>query len=273
MIRTPKKLYAIIGHPLGHTMSPALHNSGFNMFSLASVYMAFPTLPEKLANFMTALRTLPIHGASVTIPHKESVMKYVDQITPRAAKVGAVNTLFWDNEILVGDNTDVLGFIAPLAQVNAIFRHALVLGAGGAAKAVLAGLQEVNVQHVTICNRTAERAQRLAKQFTVDYVGWENRGTVEADLVINTTPMGMSGEHIEKTPYPSKMFCNEGVAYDLVYNPLKTIFLRDAEKAGWKTIDGLHMFAAQGAEQFRLWTGENIPLEHIRTLVSTTLGL
>ncbi|MCT4535760.1 shikimate dehydrogenase [Halodesulfovibrio sp.] len=273
MIRTPEKLYAIIGHPLGHTMSPALHNSGFNMFSLPAVYMAFPTPPEKLADFMTAFRTLPIHGASVTIPHKETVMQYVDRITPRAAKVGAVNTLFWDNETLVGDNTDVLGFLAPLTQDDSTFRHALILGAGGAAKAVLAGLHELNVQQVTICNRTAERAQHLAEQFAVEYVDWEKRGTVEADLVINTTPMGMSGEHVEKTPYPPEMFRNEGVAYDLVYNPLKTTFLRDAEKAGWKTIDGLHMFAAQGAEQFRLWTEKDIPLEHIRTLISTTLGL
>lgn len=254
-------------------MSPALHNSGFNMFSLPAVYMAFPTPPKKLADFMTAFRTLPIHGASVTIPHKETVMQYVDRITQRAAKVGAVNTLFWDNETLVGDNTDVLGFLAPLAQDDCTFRHALVLGAGGAAKAVLAGLHELNVQQVTICNRTAERAQHLAGQFAVEYVDWEERGTVEADLVINTTPMGMSGEYVEKTPYLPKMFRNEGVAYDLVYNPLKTTFLRDAEKAGWNTIDGLHMFAAQGAEQFRLWTEKDIPLEHIRTLISTTLGL
>lgn len=273
MIRTPEKLYAIIGHPLGHTMSPALHNSGFNMFSLPSVYMAFPTPPEKLADFMAAFRTLPIYGASVTIPHKETVMEYVDKITPRAAKVGAVNTLFWKDNILVGDNTDVLGFIAPLVQEELSFRHALVLGAGGAAKAVLAGLHEVNVRNVTICNRTAERAKNLAEQFAVEYVDWENRGSVEADLVINTTPMGMSGEHIEKTPYPLEMFHNEGVAYDLVYNPLETTFLREAKKAGWNTIDGLHMFAAQGAEQFRLWTGKDIPIEHIRNLVSTTLGL
>ena len=142
---TPEKLYAIIGHPLGHTMSPALHNSGFSMYNLASVYMAFPTPPEKLSNFMTAFRTLPIHGASVTIPHKETVIEYLDEITPRAKTVGAVNTLFWQEDKLVGDNTDVLGFMAPLIGMESKFKRALVLGAGGAAKAVLAGLKELGV--------------------------------------------------------------------------------------------------------------------------------
>lgn len=269
----PEKLYGIIGHPLGHTMSPALHNSGFSMFSLPSVYMAFPTPPKKLADFMTAFRTLPLYGASVTIPHKETVMEYVDRITPRATLVGAVNTLYWDNGVLVGDNTDVLGFMAPLIDSPATYSRALVLGAGGAAKAVLAGLKELGVHNVTICNRTAHRAASLAVQFDVDCVDWDARGIVEADLVINTTPMGMAGDHVDKTPFAEEMFTGKGTAYDLVYNPLETVFLRTAKAAGWETIDGLHMFAAQGAEQFRLWTGENIPHDHIRNLVTDMLNL
>ena len=270
---TPEKLYAIIGHPLGHTMSPALHNSGFSMYNLASVYMAFPTPPEKLSDFMTAFRTLPIHGASVTIPHKETVIDYLDEITPRAKTVGAVNTLFWQDEKLVGDNTDVLGFMAPLIGMERKFKHALVLGAGGAAKAVLAGLKELGVVDVTICNRTEIRAHQLADQFGTGIILWEERGNVLADLVINTTPMGMAGKFVCESPYEQEMFKGEGVAYDLVYNPLETVFLRSAKEAGWDTVDGLHMFAAQGAEQFRLWTGKELPHEHIRSLISEKLAL
>lgn len=273
MTAPQKKLYGIIGHPLGHTMSPALHNSGFNMFSLQSVYMAFPTPPEKLAEFMESFRTLPMYGASVTIPHKETVMEYVDTITPRAEKVGAVNTLYWEHDDIVGDNTDVLGFMAPLKDKKKTLKKALVLGAGGAAKAVLAGLQELGINDITICNRTAQRAENLATQFKIDAVAWEDRGSVNADLIINTTPMGMSGEHVDATPFTAEMFQEHGTAYDLVYNPLETTFLRTAKEAGWETIDGLHMFAAQGAEQFKLWTGKNIPHEHIRKLVSNLLRL
>lgn len=268
-----KKLYGIIGHPLGHTMSPALHNSGFNKFSLDAVYMAFPTPPEKLSEFMDNFRKLPMYGASVTIPHKEAVMEYLDSITPRAQKVGAVNTLYWENDLLVGDNTDVLGFMQPLTTRENKGSKALVLGAGGAAKAVLAGLQELGVEDITICNRSPERADKLAEQFAVTAIDWESRGTADTDLIINTTPIGMAGEHVEKTPYEADMFKETGVAYDLVYNPLETAFLRTAAAAGWETIDGLHMFAAQGAEQFRLWTDKTLPLDHIRRLVSNLLHL
>lgn len=273
MPNTPEKLYAIIGYPLGHSMSPALHNSGFHMYNLASVYMAFPTPPEKLSDFMTAFRTLPIYGASVTIPHKEAVIDYLDEITPRAKMVGAVNTLFWQEEKLVGDNTDVLGFMAPLMGMANTFKHALVLGAGGAAKAVLAGLEELGISDVTICNRTEMRAQQLADQFETSIVPWEKRGGVMTDLVINTTPMGMAGKFVSDSPYEPEMFKGEGVAYDLVYNPLETVFLRSAKEAGWGTVDGLHMFAAQGAEQFRLWTGKELPHEHIRNLIAEKLAL
>ena len=273
MSSLPEKLYAIIGHPLGHTMSPALHNSGFEMFQLPAVYMAFPTPPEKLSDFMTAFRTLPIYGASVTIPHKETVMKYVDSITPRAQAVGAVNTLFWDNDLLVGDNTDVLGFMAPLVGKANPYGKALVLGAGGAAKAVLAGLKELGVAECTITNRTTARAEALAKQFDATFVPWEERGAIDASLVINTTPMGMAGENAHMSPYTAEMFRGTGTAYDLVYNPLQTEFLSLAQQAGWETIDGLHMFAAQGAEQFRLWTRKDLPHDHIRKLIADLLSL
>ena len=270
----PEKLYGIIGHPLGHTMSPALHNWGFERCGIAAAYMAFPTPPEKLADFVAAFRTLPLSGASVTIPHKETVMPMLDGITPLAQAVGAVNTLYWDNGRLMGDNTDITGFLSPLRQHAGRIGSALVLGAGGAAKAVLAGLRELGVANVTITNRSPERAAAVAQPFGAAVVPWDDRTKIEAGLVINSTPLGMSGENADRTPYPVDAFAGRGgIAYDLVYNPLRTRFLAEAEAAGWQTLDGLHMFAAQGREQFRIWTGAELPLEEVRDCIRKILSL
>lgn len=274
MTRIPEKLYGIIGHPLGHTMSPALHNWGFERCGIAAAYMAFPTAPAALADFMSALRTLPIAGASVTIPHKETVMPFLDGMTERARTVGAVNTLYWDGDRLMGENTDITGFLSPLRPHAGRIRSALVLGAGGAAKAVLAGLQELGVAEVHMANRSRERAEQVAAPFGAMVVPWEERAHVQADLVINSTPLGMSGENAEHSPYPSEAFgASGGIAYDLVYNPLRTRFLREAEAAGWEVLDGLHMFAAQGQEQFRIWTGVELPLEDVRERIKGILSL
>lgn len=269
----PEQLYGIIGHPLGHTMSPALHNWGFARCGIRAVYMAFPLPPEKLADFVTAFRTLPLSGASVTIPHKEAVMPLLDGVTGRAQAVGAVNTLFWEQGRLMGDNTDVAGFLAPLRKRAGTVRKALVLGAGGAAKAVLAGLNELGVGEVLIANRARERAEAVAAPFGAAVVPWEDRAGTGADLVINSTPLGMAGENAGRTPYPAEGFAGIGLAYDLVYNPLHTRFLAEAQAAGWETLDGLHMFAAQGAEQFRIWTGEELPLGDVRQRIAEYLML
>lgn len=272
--RIPEKLFGIIGYPLGHTMSPALHNWGFERFGIAAAYMAFPTSPDKVADFITAFRTLPISGASVTIPHKETVMPLIDGITERARLVGAVNTLYWDNGRLMGENTDITGFLSPLRAHAARISSALVLGAGGAAKAVLAGLRELGVESVCITNRSPERAVAVAAPFGVTVVPWEDRGSVVADLVINSTPLGMAGTNVEHTPYPAEYFyASGGIAYDLVYNPLRTRFIAEADAAGWQTLDGLHMFAAQGIEQFRIWTGETLPLDAVRERIMQILSL
>ncbi len=260
MTRIPEKLFGIIGHPLGHTLSPALHNWGFAQFQLPAVYMAFPLPPERLADFLTAFRTLPMQGASVTIPHKEAVMPLLDEVAPRARTVGAVNTLYWKGERLIGENTDVAGFLAPLRAVRAPLRRVLVLGAGGAARAVLAGLtecaDELGVEQVLLTNRSPERACALAAPFGTQVVPWEARTQTGANVLVNCTPLGMAGDNEAQTPWPAASFGPQGgLAYDLVYNPLRTRFLREAQAAGWQTLDGLHMFVAQGVAQFRLWTG------------------
>lgn len=268
--RQPGTLYGIIGYPLGHSLSPLLHNWGFSQLGLDGMYMAWPLEQEKVADFITAARTLPIRGVSVTIPHKQTVLPLLDRVSDRARRLGAVNTLYWDRDALCGENTDVLGFLAPLRGRS--FSEALVLGAGGAARAVLAGLAELGVPRVRLANRTAARARELAAEFGVEPLPWEERAAVGADLIVNASPLGMRGERAGETPLTREGFSGRGLAYDLVYNPLRTRFLAEAESAGWETQDGLGMFVEQGRAQFRLWTGRELPADGARELLRAALG-
>ncbi|MEG2171784.1 MAG: shikimate dehydrogenase [Desulfovibrionaceae bacterium] len=262
MNNIPQQLYGIIGYPLGHSQSPRVHNAAFTAAGLSKVYMAWPTPPEKLAALIDAVRTLPIAGLSVTIPHKERIIPLLDAITPAAHQVGAVNTVFWKDGALCGHNTDMAGFMAPLQGKKLC--SALVLGAGGAARAVLAGLQTLGYTSI-LTNHHLPKAMALAHEFQIEYVPWEKRTHVQVDILINATPLGMQGDGQDKSPYPAAAFApNGGLAYDLVYTPLHTRFLREAHAAGWDIQDGLDMFAAQAAEQFHLWTGESLDPKTVR---------
>lgn len=227
----PEKLYGIVGHPLGHSLSPRLHNAGFARTGWPGAYFAWPVPPERLPDFINTVRLLPVHGVSVTIPHKEAVIPLLDRLTPRARAVGAVNTLYWDGDALCGDNTDVPGFLAPL-QNHPPITAALVLGAGGAARGVLAALRERNIPRIAVANHNADKAATLAAAFDAEALPWAERGLWGADMVVNATPLGMRGARLEETPFPAQGFTGQGLAYDLVYNPLETRFLREATLAG-----------------------------------------
>lgn len=266
----PEKLYGIIGHPLGHSLSPLLHNHGFQKLGLCSSYFCWPIPPGKLPEFMTAMRTLPIAGASVTIPHKCTVMPYLDGYSEDAIHAGAVNTLFWKDGKLLGDNTDVQGFLKPLEPHLKRLNSALVLGVGGAARAVLWGLKRRGVEKLAICGRKKEIIAQLSQEFGAESVEWENRGAWQGDLLINATPLGMQGALAEENPWPGGTK-NIQIMYDLVYNPLKTKFLREGEVRGARTILGVEMFVAQAMAQFQLWTGKLLDSEELKSLVITAL--
>lgn len=273
-MNTALRLYGIVGHPLGHSLSPVLHNWAFAQAKIPAVYLAWPLPPDSLPDFITALRTLSISGVSVTIPHKERVMSYCESLTEAASTVGAVNTLFWEDGRLVGDNTDLAGFLAPLRSRFAPgeLRSALVMGAGGAARAVLAGLASLRVKEVFLTNRNAERCAGLAAEFNAVIVDWEERASVSPDLLVNATPLGMAGARAEETAWPAKSFRSGQTAYDLVYNPLETRFLREAKAAGCELVDGLSMFLGQAVEQFRRWTGAEFDLRGARELLLNELA-
>ncbi|CCH49399.1 shikimate dehydrogenase [Pseudodesulfovibrio piezophilus] len=265
-------LYGIIGWPLGHTMSPTLHNWGFRQSGADAAYAAYPLEPDQIPDFMRRVRDEPFLGLSVTIPHKRTVMEFLDHMTDRAVRVGAVNTLYWDEGKLCGENTDVLGLIAPLRHMQPLPASAMILGAGGAARAAVVGFKELGIADIAIANRTGEKAEALAEEFSIRAVAWESRMEEEPALICNTTPLGMSGTMETFSPWDAKRFPAGCTVYDIVYNPLETRLLREAAAVGCGTVSGLEMFLHQGLAQFRLWTGKDMDEAGARALLLCALG-
>lgn len=267
----PQYLYGIIGHPLGHSLSPRLHTWAMTQTGHSGAFYAWPVAPERLADFIRAARELPVHGLCVTIPHKTAVLPLLDGLTDAAQAVGAANTLFWREGELWGHNTDVAGFLAGLDNFRAdrgTPQSALILGAGGAANAVLYALQSLGVSEIRLAARNEQVGATLAARFGAKFIPWEIRAAQPAQLVVNTTPLGMAGAvGAGETPLTAKDFSALSgnftpaacLAYDLVYNPLHTPFLQAAAIAGWGAQEGLTMLAAQGLDQFELWSGKPAP--------------
>lgn len=250
----PTKLFGIVGYPLGHSLSPALHNWGFQATGYPGVYLAWSEPEDKLAAFFEAVRLLPIQGGNITIPHKVASIDYVDEISERARAIGAINTFYWKDGKLCGENTDVIGFMAPLQGKK--FRQALILGAGGVSRAVIAGLKDLGVPEIIITNRAQAKADKLAEFFGIKAIPWDERMKPKPDLIVNATSQGMKGAQADLTPYEkSWLEGGSGLVYDIVYNPLETRLLADAKAAGWKTETGLTMFVEQARAAFALWTG------------------
>lgn len=272
-IPLPRKLYGVIGWPLGQSLSPLLHNTGFRTLGIPAVYMAWPVTPDQLSLFMDSMRITGIQGLSVTIPHKISVMERLENMSEAAALAGAVNTLFWRDDELCGENTDVTGFLAPLQGMRLDGMDALLLGAGGAAHAAGAALRLSGCRQVRIASPGNRRQYPLAERFGFTGIAWEERYKMPATLVVNATPLGMHGELEGEIPYDFALAppAGNGYAYDLVYNPLRTRFLADAARAGRRCISGLEMFYGQGNAQFSLWTGQELPAA-ARTALEKALG-
>lgn len=269
----PAELYGIVGMPLAHSKSPLIHNHALKLTGLPGTYLAWEIEPRGLAGFVDTARSMPISGVSVTIPHKQAIMPLLDGLTPRAQAVGAVNTLFWQGPKLMGDNTDVAGFLAPLRKLSWVPESALVLGVGGAARAVFAGLADLGVKNVLACARDAVKAQKPCDDFNARFVPWADRAQAlsKAALIVNATPLGMSGKFQDLSPLEDACLSPNHIVYDLVYNPLRTKLHEQAESHGCRTIDGLEMFTAQAAEQFRLWTGRRFPVREIKRLLAEEL--
>jgi shikimate dehydrogenase len=286
-MQVPEKLYGILGTPLGHSLSPALHSWGFALSGHAGAYFAWEKEKDELPAFFFALRCLPIAGLSVTIPHKEAAGLFVDELDTRARTVGAVNTLYWRNGRLRGENTDVAGFLAPLAGLaRKLPPAALVLGAGGACRAVLSGLNELGLRRVVVACRNPEKGAALAAEFPCVPIAWEKRikalAALGPALVVNATPLGLRGHREKESPLPETALADLArssgreaapLVYDLVYTPLQTRLLLAARRHGLDAVSGLDFFVAQGLAQFQLWTGISLPFSAARAYILETLAV
>lgn len=256
----PRDLYGVIGWPLAQTLSPLIHNTAFQDLGIPGIYLPFEVAPENLEKFLLAMPLYHMRGCSVTIPHKISVLPYLDSISEKAALAGAVNTLFFKDSEFAGDNTDVDGFLAPLNNMLLDTMSVLLLGAGGAAHAVAAGLKLSGCQQTRVCTPGNKSHFALAERFGFTAINWDDRYKWPAQLVINATPMGMRGKLVKECPYDFSLAPQEnGIAYDLVYNPKDTLFLKSASSVGRKCIGGKEMFYGQGNAQFHIWTGRSLP--------------
>lgn len=247
----------IIGWPVGHSISPVMHAYWLKEHSLSGAYDALPVKPGGLPKMLELLAEQQYAGVNVTIPHKQSILPFLDEVDPSAAAVGAVNTLVRKNKKWLGMNTDIYGFSKSLTEAVDVkkIQRVMVLGAGGAAGAVVKSLQELGFTHITISNRTREKAEELASHAGAKVVDWENKDTAleRINLLVNTTSRGMKGEgglDINLNMLPS-----QAVVADIVYNPLVTPLLQQAQEKGHLTVDGLGMLMHQGAAAFAAWFG------------------
>jgi len=266
-------LCGVIGDPIEHTMSPVMHNAAFREAGLDYIYTAFRVRSEELGEAIRGMRALNIRGLNVTIPHKVTVIPFLDEVDALAEKIGAVNTIVNDNSILKGYNTDASGFMQVLLEkgVEPQDKRVLVLGAGGASRAVSLALGERGARLV-ILNRLEELdwahelAARIGRLFDTEVKSGElTRDNVaealaETDILVNTTSVGMSPE-TGCTPVDADLLRPGLVVFDIVYNPLKTRLLSEAEDAGAETVCGIDMLAWQGALAFEKWTGVQAPVD------------
>jgi len=270
------RVCGVIGDPIEHTMSPAMHNAVFRQLGLNYVYVAFRVTAGELKKAIDGMRALDIRGLNVTIPHKVAVMPFLDHIDLLAEKIGAVNTIINDRGKLTGYNTDATGFLQALAErsVEPRGKKVLLLGAGGAARAIGFALADAGAYPV-ILNRKEELSwaeelgQRIGKAYNIPVgVGELKEDNLkdalpDSNILVNATSVGMT-PNANQSPVPADLLCSNLVVFDAVYNPFETRLLREAKAAGAQTIDGLEMLVWQGALAFQIWTGQTAPVEIMR---------
>ncbi|MCJ7656189.1 MAG: shikimate dehydrogenase [Candidatus Atribacteria bacterium] len=262
------KIIGVIGKNLKNSLSPLIHNQIILKHSLNFCYLPFQVAESNLGKAIQGIKALNIRGVNITFPYKEKVIKLLDEVEESARRIGAVNTIVNNKGILVGYNTDVIGFKKSLQEDGKFTikgEKAIILGAGGAARAVVCALLEEGVEEIYIFNRTLDKAEKIKQDFSSFFpkssiyvfpLEEENlKDKIErAHLLVNATSLGIPPQ-IDKTPLPDeKLFHPNLLVYDLIYHPAKTLFLRQAETAGAKIINGLPMLVYQGMESFYLWT-------------------
>ncbi|PSB46774.1 shikimate dehydrogenase [Cyanosarcina cf. burmensis CCALA 770] len=305
MITGKTKLLGVIGHPVEHSLSPAMHNAAIAHLGLDYVYLPLPVKPEDLAVALQGFAAIGLVGFNATIPHKQAILPFLSEVSPVAQAVGAVNTVWRTDEGWTGTNTDVEGFLAPLLEKSKVKSQeskvetdspntnyqlpitnypqtAVILGNGGAARAVVAGCSQLGCAEICVVGRNEVKLQEF-------YTSWSNSQVqanlqvytwdklpdliARADLLVNTTPIGMY-PHVNRSPLSlSEMaVLKQGaIAYDLIYTPRPTLFLQQAQQQGARTIDGLEMLVQQGAAALKIWLQQPVPVEIMRQALQQQL--
>lgn len=280
-VKATTKIYGIFGHPVSHSLSPLMHNSAFAALGLDCVYTAFDVHPDDIGKAADAIRALGISGVNVTIPHKQAIIPHLDEVSPDAKHTGAVNTVKNEGGRLTGYNTDVGGFMRDAREELGISPEGasvLLLGAGGAARAVISAFGMNGAKRIAIANRTPGKAEKLAEEFgrffpdtTIYPVDSGDAGAMTkelglTDLLVNSTSGGMEGASGLEINIGA---LRDGAAvYDLVYKPRETKLVKEAKALGRKAVGGLGMLLYQGALSFEIWTGENAPVDVMRKAIS-----
>lgn len=273
-----KKLYGVIGSPIAHSMSPHIHNDAFKQMDYNAHYHAFHIEPDELEDAVKGMKALGVSGFNVTIPHKEAIIPLLDEVDEAARSIGAVNTVVNRDGVLIGYNTDGKGYVEALKEVTMLKnKRVLIIGAGGAARAIFYTLaKEGNIQ-IDLYNRTASKAVELIQEFSLNHLakGISSKEAVnrmkDYDVVVQTTSVGMF-PYTEESPFPLINIKEGAVFSDIIYNPIETRLLRDAKALGAVTQNGVSMFAYQAAFAFEHWTGQLPDTDRMKNIVKVQLG-
>ncbi len=287
MITGKTNLLGVIGHPIEHSLSPVMHNAAIAQLGLDYIYLPLPVKPEDLQVALTGFAAIGLKGFNITIPHKQAILPLLSKVSQVAQDVGAVNTVWRTEDLLwAGTNTDVEGFLAPLRTYNRDWSQtiAVILGNGGAARAVVAGCAQLGCAEIHIVGRNQLNLNEFLNSWidspyslNLQVHTWEELSLLipQATLLVNTTPIGMY-PHVAASPLSAVQMKNlpsMAIVYDLIYTPNPTQFLRQAEELGAITIDGLEMLVQQGAAALKIWLQQQVPVEMMRQTLQQHLGL
>ncbi|WP_264448238.1 shikimate dehydrogenase [Bacillus cereus] len=275
-----KQLYGVIGNPIGHSLSPVMHNDAFEHLNMDAHYHAFLVEEEALGEAVKGLKALGISGFNVTTPHKVAIMEYLDEVAPLAEQIGAVNTVVHRDGKLIGYNTDGIGFVRALQSISEDplqEKRILLIGAGGASRAIYFSLADVGVKAIDIANRTVDKAESLIAgcmgNVSSHALSLERAAEIqgEYDIIIQTTTIGMH-PHVEYAPLEIRSLKQGTIVSDIIYNPFETKILGDAKEQGAIIQNGIDMFVYQGALAFEMWTGCVPNIDRMKQLVMRELG-
>lgn len=280
-IKGSTNIVGLIGHPVEHSFSPPMHNAAFDALNMDYAYVAFDVNPNDLKSAIEGAESLNIKGFNVTIPHKVDVMQYLDELDEVARLIGAVNTIDFKN--LKGYNTDGIGAVKAIEEVTSIKnKNVVVAGAGGASRAISFYIAKYGAESLTILNRNQAKAESLASDVSdsglIGEVAYDSINAIGnymegADVLIDTTPLGMHPNISDEPIVKADMMDEDLVVFDAVYNPNETVLIKEAIKANAKPVYGIKMLLYQGAESFKIWTGKTAPVDVMEKALRNTLNL